>query len=269
MSPNDNVIPLEKWNNHFRREEVLRRRRRIRRPGGLSETLQYELEKPRKYPHRLNVLPGYEVVYRRGNWRKLETPQCEGAEPDEEAHVRIRETFCLVRLADRPVAAVAFQEIDAELVDPWCFWTAMDDESDQLQRLANVIAGGWEDADHYIFGYGPVLELTHVWVEPRHPRRGIWKPVVSALIERMMPGHSVFMAHAFPLEYSGLVEDGAATEPAFNRRQAAMMRVCERFLGLRPLPAEEDDHGYMWRPRADLSEIIPSPAYDANWPNRD
>lgn len=70
----DKIIPPEVWNNRWRREELLTRRRRIRRLRGMPEEFDGEVRRSPKYPHRLEgVLPdGYEAVYRRGTWRKLE-----------------------------------------------------------------------------------------------------------------------------------------------------------------------------------------------------
>jgi len=210
------------------------------------------------------VLPGYEVAYRRGGWRKLYTiqPDEPGAEP---AHVRLRDTFAWISQGGRRVGAVGLQEIEAFWVDPQAFGIAMDDESDRLCHLAEVLLSEWQDVDHEIFAYGPVLELREVWVEPRHSRPGIWKPVAHALIDRVLRNCALLICHCFPLEYSCLVPDDAQTRPAFERRRKAMMRAAAREFGLAPLPGAPGKEGYVWRPRPGLEEHIAEPQYDESW----
>lgn len=263
---NDKVIPFEAWNDRWKRRELLTRRPRVRRLNQLPWDFDRETQARRRYPHSLGVLPGYQVSYRRGGWRKLETmqpdePYLEG----EEFSVRIRETFAWIESGGRRVGAVSFQEIDAELVPSHFFWTAMDDESAYLSRVADVLASEWEYTEVDLFAYGPVLELREVWVEPRHQTQGIWKPVAKALIAKLLPKCSILFVHAYPLEYSGMVPENAATEPALRRRRDALVRVGEREFGLTKLPGEPGDLGFLWRPRPGLEAIVDEPEFNPDW----
>ncbi|MET3526194.1 hypothetical protein [Phenylobacterium koreense] len=260
----DNIIPMAVWNDRWKREDLLTTRPRIRRPTTVPDCFARELSQKRRYPYRLTGLPpGYEAIYRRGGWEKIDTPQID--EPGfEDLYVRLRTTFAWVLEGDRKVAAVQLREIDAELVADWCFWEAMDAHSQDLTRWAEVILSLWPPLWIELFGYGPVLEIENVWVEPRHPRPGIWKPVAHALADRIMRKSSILTAHVFPEEYNGRVPRGARTEPAFDRRRDAMMRVCEREFGLKPMPHWGKD-GFMWRPRAGLERIVGKPEYRPNW----
>lgn len=267
MTDDDKIIPPEVWNDPQRREALLARRPRVRRERRLSQHLEEELKAGQKYPFRLDgMLPGYEVVYRRGRWRKLETPQID--EPDFrgfDRSVRVRHAFCWIRMQGRDVGAVSFREIDAEGVAPPDFSIAMDNESQELSRWAAVLLDEWEDINIGVFDYGPILELHEVWVEPGHSSGGIWKPVVEALLERLFAACSVMVAHAFPLEYGGRVPDGAATAEAFERRHAAMMRVAARELGLRPMPGPPGEEGFVWRVRPGLEKLVRPPSYGERW----
>lgn len=270
MSDTDNIIPMSVWNNRWKREDLLTRRSRLRRSDQLPGIFAEELREGRKYPHRLRgVLDDarYEVRYRRGNWWRLDTPTID--EPDFVNYpVRIRDTFIWILEGERRVGALTFREIDAELILPEHFWVAMDDFSDELARWAAVIRSLWEDCDWAIFGYGHVLELRNVWFEPRRNGGHLWKPVAKAMMERLQRQCSIIVAHAFPLEYNGRAPEGAATFPAFSRRQSAMVRAAGREFGLMPMPGYEAS-GRLWRPKPGLEEIIEPPEYDASWGNCD
>lgn len=260
----DKIVPMSVWNSRWKRDEILASRRRIRRSGGLPDYLKSELERRWSYPYELTgVLPGYNVVYRRGRWVRLDTPQID--EPGfENLFVRIRTTVAWIRRGDINVASVRLREIDGELVPDWCFWDAMDNESQDLATWAEMILSLWAPSWIELFGYGPVLELQDVWVEPWQHQQGLWKPVAHALINRIMRKSSILAVHAFPEEYNGRAPEGARSQVAFRRRQLAMMRVCEKEFGLKAMP-HWGDEGFMWRPRAGLERIVGTPEYDPDW----
>jgi hypothetical protein len=236
-----NVITLDPADR--RRDEILTRRHRLRR-SSKPEWDEDPSDRPRRYPHTLDCgLDQHIVRYRRSRWRSL------GEWEEELAPVRLRETFAWVEREGKRVAAVGLTEIDGHTVGPWEFWAQLDSQSQYLNDWAETLLSAWANFPFDVLSYGPALDVELVWIEPRYPYRGIWKPVAQAFIERMMPSCSLLLASCFPLEYAGLAPRGKPSRIGFERRRAALMRVCEREFGMRPLPGP-------WRARLHVEAAL-------------
>ena len=204
----------------------------------------------------LPALAGYDVEFGRERWQK---PFEFFNDPEELAYLRWRKTQAAISLEGQIVGALEFVEFDAGLLSDWEFFDAMDCESSEMMSLASVLLAEWRDVSQRVLAYGRILEISWVWVEPGHPRPGIWIPVLEALIARVEPSLAVIVAKAFPLEY----ENGQHKEAtaAFGRRRRAMTRYYSGRLGLQVLPGAPGLDGWMWRPGRRLASLIPRPRF--------
>lgn len=190
-----------------RRRKVLMHRRRIRRRARVPSYIRREVT--RGFPFRLKTdLEGYEVHYRRSNWMPLHD------DPYEEPWVRVRETFAWIIRQGERVGAVGLREFSAPCASADEFAVAMDNEDGELGGLASALVTAWPDLN--IVGFGPIIELTCVWVVPGHEKPKIWRPVVTALLRKLPPRYSILVAYALPLEYAGLRRGGDAIATWFR-----------------------------------------------------
>lgn len=213
------------------------------------------------YPLRLRTElddVGYEVRFRRGRWTNFHV------EPGDEEFgpypLRTRGTVAWVLQNGRRVAGVELAEYDLELVSDSTIWWAMDGTSANMSRIAEVLLSNWRDVAFEVTGFGQVMEIRSIWVEPGHRRPRIWVPVVQELLRRVK--WSVAFALAFPLEYQGKLPAGSPLRGAFRRRQQAMFRYYGQHLGMSRLPGPEGRSGWIWRRRPGLEAMISDPEYD-------
>lgn len=210
----------------------------------------------------LSALPErYVVEFGRSAWDK----PFDFFDEDDTALVRWRTTQAAIRLEGRIVGAIEFAEYEAAAVHEREFFDVMDAESYEMARVASVLLSAWRDALDRVLGYGRLLEIRWVWVEPNHPVAGIWIPVLEALMARVERYTAVVLAMAFPLEYEGKLPEGAPRRSAFERRRRAMLRYYERRLGLTSLPSPLGGQGWLWRPGPYVDDLIPRPRYRKGW----
>lgn len=232
----------------------------VRRPRVLRPAEPPSFERRGRSPVRLTktlpALAGYTVEFGRERWQQ---PFDFLNEPDESVFLRWRKTQASIGMGGRNVGALEFVEFDAGLLSDSEFFDAMDSESYEMMRLASVLLAEWRDLPQRVLDYGRILEITWVWVEPGHPRPGIWLPVLEALVARIEPYLAVVVAKAFPLEF----ENGQHKEAtaAFERRRQAMTRYYSGNLGLQVLPGPPGEDGWMWRPGRRRASLIPPPRY--------
>ena len=67
------------------------------------------------------------------------------------------------------------------------------------------------------------------------------------------PEFSLIVLKAYPLEYEGSLPDDSPMRPAFERRQAALMRLYRKTLGVAPMSGKYGDEGWMFRFNRSLS----------------
>lgn len=264
----DNVIPPAVWNDRWKREDLLVRRPRIRRDREMPTDLSRDLAVGYRYPYRLKCeLAGYEVHYRRGRWHNIN----EGAPAEDgyDTSSNVRETVAWIMDAGERVGAISFAEYDPPFAGEEDFCQCMDDESEHMGRLAEICCSTWEQFTLEVAGFGPVVELRSVWLKPRSVPAGTWRPALDALLRKLTAKSSILVVHAFPLEYEGRAAPGDASRLGFRRRQAAMVRWCERHLQLRRFPGPPGEDGWLWRPRRRAARHLYEPGWNPNWRDTD
>jgi hypothetical protein len=254
----EDIVRLTGLRAELRRDAILSRRTRIVRAGGLPEDCAGELK--RKHPFHLALqIPGFQLHYRQGRWRRLEHGY-KGEPP-----VRLRETHAWILRGRRKVGAMEFTEVDAELVFPFSLFDAMDRESGYLADVAEAVLSCWPDLPFQVTCYGPILLLDHVWFDRREGPTPALAASLDAMIALLLPRCALMVARPFPAEYGGRVpDDEAPSNVGFRRRLQAMVRLAERRFGFNRLPLPGDnDEVYLWRPRA--GGQVPAPVYHFNW----
>lgn len=127
------------------------------------------------------------------------------------------------------------------------FWEHMDNHSMRAVAVAETLLSGWTIEN--VGSCGRVVEFSRLWMRPTAARDSQWADIVNAFIERRYRRSrktkaAVMLLKPFPLEYEGVLDNGAVSEPALRARQAAMRRLYARTLGARQLYAGE----WMWLP---------------------
>lgn len=260
------LIPLDSWNDRWKREALLVRRRRIRRMSEMPHSLKVELAQELKYPHRIPVdIAELEVRYRRGSWWTINERNKPTSDDEYDDRVRYRSTTAWILRGEERVGAITFNEYELPIAADDEFYAAMDDYSAQAESLAEACCSCWEDFTMNVSAYGPVVELDSVWIKPRSISLSAWRPVLHELIRRLTRRCSILIMLPFPEEYAGRAGPETASRLGFRRRQDAMIRWCERHLGVERLPGEPGKAGWLWRPRWSLLVEIEEPEYDPNW----
>jgi hypothetical protein len=239
---------------------------KIQRPPNAEKFFGHDEDSVR-LPHTLShPIVGYEVRFGRTGWKILEEWSEEGEVLDR---LRERQTNARIWLRDRLIGKILLREYDVPSIFNSWFWDAMDGHSHSAYELAEVVLSAWPDFTYDVAGYGSVLEINRVWIEPRHGRSGVWIPVVKELLSRVRRRTAIIVAKAYPLEYEGKLPSDAPERAAFERRRRAMFRFYGRHLGLHPLPGRSGEDGWIWRPRTGLENIIESPGFTENWRDPD
>ena len=264
----DNVIMPERWNDRWKREELLARRPRVRRTRELYHDLQVELAHRYRYPYRLGALPdGIEVHYRRGRWWNI-NERVEDRPPDEgecDDRLRIRQTVAWIYKAGVRVGAIEFAEYDVPVAFDEEFCAITDDHDLHLAILAEHCCAAWDAFTMEVSAYGYLVELKTVWIEPRTITPGEWRPILDRLISKFEAKGSLLLSQVFPLEYTGLAGPEDLSRVGFTRRRTAMIAWCEKHLGLRRFPGPPGEEGWMWRPFERVAKHIDDPHYNPDW----
>jgi hypothetical protein len=211
-----------------------------------------------RYPGRATFLAGgqtYRLIWRRSRWMRL----------DERPHMRTRarEVFAWILIGRRRIGALAFHEIDPDLVPNEEFFYAMDAWTMHVVELARVLCSEWEDFGDVVGGYGSVIHFEAAWMQPEYARGGIWAGAANVLMTELFPDRSILVLKAFPLEYEGAGPTSSKCASPFKRRQRAMIRHYRRLLGVRPLPGPPGKDGWLWARRPGLDSCIDPPTYCA------
>lgn len=253
----DNIRSMTDHAASILRDEVLARRRRIRRAVELPQYLVAEVK--RRHPVQIIVgVTGLSLRCRHGAWRRLEHGYLGEREP------RIRTIHAWIMCGRRRLGSIELVELDAELVGSFALFDAMDAESGELMATAEALLSCWPDFETTIAGYGNVLILDHLWADSRRLRPRPLIQAIERLLSELIPTCSIVVGRPFPTEYGGRVPDDAAlSNIGFNRRMASMIRAAERRLSLKPLPLSVEEDVFLWRPCAKI-DLAP-PAHHKNW----
>jgi hypothetical protein len=229
---------------------------RLRRETGVPRHVRARIAG--RSPRRLPVeLADCDVFYRPGRWNRLEDDE------RKDPVVRIRETFAWIEKEGECIGAVGFNEIKpAQHYSTGTFVLTMDDHDADYGAIACALASGWPDLEPVAFG--PILELSYLWAPLRPSALDALRPVVTSLIQELLPRCSIILALAAPLEYASDDLESEAEKLARTRRRAAMARLARRELGLEALPGDHGGDCFLWRPRPGLEHLIDTPLGAAN-----
>lgn len=217
-----------------------------KRISRVSEPHDEEYEGSFRCPHKIDEFePGISLRYRRSKKSKI----CEGNDL-----VRIRELFCWIYKENTRIGYVHFTEC---YIQPFTlnddFLNEMDIPSAALGALGEAVSSCWDTEE--IAGFGAVLELRRVWIEPSHARDSLWARVAKHFLTTLYIKEAAYLVlKAFPLEYEGKVQPDVAQ--AFQRRRTAMFRHYHHHLGVELMPGWAGKSGWMWR---SLKTGLPKP----------
>lgn len=206
------------------------------------------------------VCEGYEVRFGRERWERPYDFFEDGYDG-----LRWRRTQASILQDGRQVGALEFVEYETGMISHQEFFDAMDAESFEMMRVASVLLSQWGSGLTDVLEYGRVLEVTWVWMEPAHPRTGVWVQVLDALIGRVERSVALITALAYPLEYENRLPANAPERAAFERRRRAMFRYYGRTLRLLPWPGAPGKAGWLWRPGRHVEAVLPRPRYRGGW----
>jgi hypothetical protein len=85
------------------------------------------------------------------------------------------------------------------------------------------------------FCYGDLCSFDRLVIDAKTLAdvEAVWQ-IVNALVMRIRRGVAVMVLKAFPLDYEGKITED--NQPAFERRQYALIRLYQRRLGFTPVP---------------------------------
>ncbi|WP_203290773.1 hypothetical protein [Maricaulis parjimensis] len=127
------------------------------------------------------------------------------------------------------------------------FLDVMDRESSETHRLSCALAHEFDSVSEEVGDYGDIIELNRVWLSPVPEVAGASGEILESLIAAVFPDFSLIVLKAYPLEYEGNLPDGSPMRPAFERRQAALMRLYGKTLGVTRMSGRYGDEGWMCR----------------------
>lgn len=152
---------------------------------------------------------GYPVSVARTGWRYV------GDEPV----IKQRATELRVHDRGQMVAHVQAWEFRAEpfALERFDFFSLMDAESDEAQRLAEVVLSCWLSPFEDLTDYGELLLIDFAWSPPdaRHP---IWALTLEAALSRLFTTSVGMFAQAFPTQYAGNLPGPCPARIGFRRR---------------------------------------------------
>lgn len=239
---------MDWWQDHFRRDDLLMRRRRIRRadrPPSEFDTLRGVQPKP------IGTVAGMSISMARQGWRHVGWT---------DSGVKRRRSLFHVFGDSGSWAALSFAEYQLFGLSPDEFWPPLDADSDIELRLARALQDNWEDAGWDVAAYGPVLFIEDIWSERGTPS-SVWRLALKELLDGRFSRCSGVLTLPFPLEYSGRCPEEMPSHVGFMRRQNAMFRLAEREFGATRMFGEMGEEGWMWRALGGEG-LIPAPSLE-------
>ncbi|ANW02708.1 hypothetical protein [Bradyrhizobium icense] len=178
---------------------------------------------------------------------------------DADYHFQDRKVFFVIERGDRRIAAgtlTIWRGIYDEDGDGWDlegFVRRGDINSQSEYDMAVAVAKVWgsDDEENWWtddpFCYGHLCSFDRLVINAKTSAdvEAAWQ-IIDALLKRVRRGMAVMVLKAFPLDYEGGVT--AENQPAFERRQRALMRLYQRRIGFEPVPHKAlADEGWMLR----------------------
>lgn len=189
-------------------------------------------------PKAVDLGIGYDVFATRTGWRFV----CDASE------IKQRATEIRVMDDDRLRGVIRTLEFRLEpfSLTRFQFFQIMDGESDEAQRLAEVVLSCWVDPFFDLSDYGSLLLVDYAW-SPIDAREPVWAQALEKALPRLYADAAGMFALAFPTQYAGNVPGACPARQGFNRRRMAMLRHYKRILNLSPLPGWAGSKGWVWR----------------------
>ncbi len=177
-------------------------------------------------------MPGdIELIYRRTAWKAME--------PSDSA-VRHSKFFCWVEFGGEKVGAIAVDlyKIDCSL-DNEDFIDVMDYDSQHAYLLADALCEAWDDVPREIALWGPIAEVSGVWLDRRVAGRVSIMAIADALNGRVLTNYSIAVLRTIPLDGVDRSVDRR------QRRTAALERHWRRVFRAMPFPGRDKTSRWM------------------------
>lgn len=232
---------------------------RIRRPDGMPGFALHEAERCHKYLYVVPVSHGVELHHRLTKNRSVGLSK---------KAVLKTEFFGWLMASGKRVGALQVFRYDPDRCSSnEHFCEVMDREDGDAAKLALMLSDFWEDVPSDLTWAGPILDFRFAWVDRGFPSGDLLRDACRLVKNQVFPKYSIGVMKAAPLEYLDHEDeddeyDCSLSEP-FRRRQAAMMRLYSRALGVRPFPGEPGTDGWMWELHPKFSRSVMPAAFAA------
>ena len=165
-------------------------------------------------------------------------------------------------IGGRTVGDIRFRELDC---DPFAsneeISLALDANSHEDMMIAELLCDCWEDVGD-VFGYGTVVAIENLWLEPRALDTAGAVGVIERLLSGPLRRHALLIMKAFPAEYGGKAPDDSPFRAAFETRRRAMYRLYGRALSAQLFPGPWGDDGWLYRKHERLASHFFDPRPD-------
>lgn len=182
----------------------------------------------------------------------------------EQPWIRTRDLFAWIDHGNECVGAVEIHAYQGStnLDEDWIV-ELFDSYSLYCLELGKTISSCWSEDPAVLFDYGEVIDLMHIWLEEPRFLNGIRDVLFDTFIPALTEQHSILISKAYPLEYEGEVPEGDPSKVGLNKRQQAMIRLAGQQIGVKPLPGEFGDNGWLWRANPKVARYIGKPKASA------
>lgn len=127
------------------------------------------------------------------------------------------------------------------------------DAADMLSQeeydASRIVSSCWDDS-FSPFDYGTVVRFERLAISLCTRSSEVWTLIAQVITREFSRRGSLLLLKAFPLEFENRLTAAtpAATRSRFDARLRAMQRHYSRRLGVRSLPGQFGNEGWMWRP---------------------
>lgn len=127
------------------------------------------------------------------------------------------------------------------------------DAADMLSQeeydASRIVSTYWGDG-FSPFDYGTVVRFERLAISRKTNSSAVWDLIAQIVVREFSRRGSLLLLKAFPLEFENRLTKASpvAARSKFYARRRAMQRHYSHRLGVRSLPGEFGDDGWMWRP---------------------
>lgn len=234
-----------------------------RRRALIVSTRGVRAEHPRLVRDEANLGARYPIVtrtpfgamaFRRSRWSWLN-------EGRDEPKILSRDAAGWLRSGRTRIALLTLEEWKLEPAVYWDeLWEYADGLSQQAGDLVHAMKEAWGGSFASAGDWGTIVMLTGAWVHPAHRTRIDHGAILDAALASVTPDHAMAVLVAYPAGFDEREGGAEGTDVRqlgdFDWRQRALMRMYQRQLGFSSMRVTEARPECMWRPRADLAEVM-------------